>query len=157
MLKRAAVKAGSPKTTIEAGGFYAEKILGELSKELTAYVKSPPHHLYSLYQACAQRIRNNNVVSKLSLPVNLFHTIYVDKVLKEVNTNTKYELCYGCRYTDQFGFEGHPSQKHHPCLLNGDDINLANCWQKAHKQVRAEIVRDFIEVLYERPDIYLAF
>ena len=161
MLKTAAVRTGLPDYAgvkrDNGGTLYREVFLGELFNQIMIYMNLDPPKFH-LYDACTRRITEGLVVdSKLSLPVKMFTARYVDTILLEVENNTKYQLCYGCRYTDSCGLQGHPSQRHHPCLFNTPDMNLANCWQRAHRQCRAEIVRDFCDDLTDRPDIYLNF
>ena len=160
MLKAASRRAGIPDyagTKRDNGLLYRDSILGELFKQIMIYMNMDPPKFH-LYESCHRRISDGLIVdSKLYLPVNMFRARYVDAILLEVETNTKYQLCYGCRFVDGNGNQGHPSQKHHPCLSNSHDMNLANCWQRAHRQCRAEIVRDFCEDLTQRPDIYLNF
>ena len=48
---------------------------------------------------------------------------YADQILDILGT-VKYENCYGCGCTEQYGPLGHPSQRHHTCLEE-DDVLLS--------------------------------
>ena len=154
ILKKATRRAGPPMPGRD-GSPYAARLMVYVSDLVRSYLEIEPTPS-DLIDACEKSLVAFPYATRGSALEN-FYDIYAEAVLTEIQSVTKYEKCYGCEFVDSCGFKGHPSQKHHPCILLTEREQLWKCYYTAHRNAIPRVLTAFSEFLVNRPDIYLSF
>ena len=155
ILKKATLRAGSPSPGRD-GSPYVTRLLGHVNDLIRRYLEIEPTP-NDLIDVCEKYLAAFPRASCEKYALGKFYDIYAEAVLTEIRTVTKYAECYGCEFVDSCGFVGHPSQKHHPCIILSERPQLWKCYYKAHASVITRVLAAFSEFLVDRPDIYLSF
>ena len=157
ILKSSAGRINAPINYTGTGSpTFVDELMREIKTELVNYLYEV-YPVRQLYNACFAKIQNPVCYIDENDPSKMFLNMYTNGVLDEISRTTKYTICDGCSFTDDFGFKGHPSQRRHSCLMNDEWENLNQCYGLAHDVVALPVIDDFLVILKHRPDIYLCF
>lgn len=130
-------------------------LFSELRAELPGYLAQiEPMDVYRVCRAkiCDSEHSSDQAITGYTLLVEACAVL----VQLEIDSKLKYEYCVGCNYVDSLGLKGHPSQRHHQCLMDTRIETLDRCFSAATvKAQKRRIPREFLQLLKRHPAVYM--